>query len=218
MDESRPAATTLVGTNMESLMDGVSPLFQLSEYDQAGRTFIFRTVQELVTQNDEFLKLIGWRTVEIVPSHQVTAPSGAPVIMTPIDISSDFQASISELVAGDFDGLFTSLAEAARESAGIVSSNFLEYLGQVSDAFGQTVNAGGRPLSHDLLLDLLEKIDMTFDEMGRPSKVAWVMSRENIEKLKQLPPPTEDQLVRFDRIMDQKREDFNARKSGQRLS
>ena len=33
---------------------------------------------------------------------------------------------------------------------------------------GNVMKAGGKPLSHDLILDFLEKMDMSFDEDGNP--------------------------------------------------
>jgi hypothetical protein len=80
------------------------------------------------------------------------------------------------------------------------------------------MDAGGQPLSHDLLLKSLEGIEFDFDENGDPIWPTLVMSPSMGEQFRRLPPMTPEQKKALEEMIERKREKFNARKRNRQLS
>lgn len=87
-------------------------------------------------------------------------------------------------------------------------TGFFAHLDKVTTAVGNTVSG---PISYDVLIDALERVDLTFDNDGEHGAVA-VMNRESYARLMQQGPPTAAQQARLDEVMRRKREEFHARR------
>ncbi len=82
----------------------------------------------------------------------------------------------------------------------------------------QTVSADGQPLSHDILLDAIEGVEISFEDDGTARMPTLVMHPNMAEKLAALPPATPEQERRFQDIMQRKQEAFFAGRRSRRLS
>jgi len=91
-----------------------------------------------------------------------------------------------------------------------------ERLNAVTDAAGTTVDADGRPLSHELVLELLETMEIDFDTEGN-AELALVGNSDMVRRLQALPPMTPEQEAAFDGLMARKRREFEARQRERRL-
>lgn len=94
---------------------------------------------------------------------------------------------------------------------------FFKNITEITDATGNTINAMGKPLTYDMILDLFEKIEIGFDDTGKPLFPTLVMPPQMIEGLKKI-KPTPKQIQREKQIIEEKRAIFNAKKHTRRLS
>ncbi|HEV2693401.1 MAG TPA: hypothetical protein VG347_10945 [Verrucomicrobiae bacterium] len=95
-----------------------------------------------------------------------------------------------------------------------------EMLDNVTKETGNVVNAGGNPISYDLLLTLLEKVQVDFSSDGNPIWPSLTLGSEALTHFKQqfpewLKDPAFQQ--RLTTIVERKREEFYEREACRRL-
>ena len=106
------------------------------------------------------------------------------------------------------------ISESQRKS---LARHFFKNISEITDATGRSINAKGQPLTVDLILDLLEKVEFGFDDDGNPQYPTLVLPPAAIERLKTL-KFTPEQEQRRTQIIEEKRARFNASKRTRRLS
>ncbi|MCK4818719.1 hypothetical protein KA005_23305, partial [bacterium] len=93
-------------------------------------------------------------------------------------------------------------------------------LNEVTAKTGNVVDAGGQPLSHELLLKTLETIQLDFDDNGKPIMPTLVVSPQQYEKIKvkniewENDPECQKQ---FEQMMNRKRKEWHDRESNRKL-
>ena len=104
----------------------------------------------------------------------------------------------------------------ANDLASQMSSGILDEVNQVTENTGNVVNTGGSDIAFDTILQALAKIEMDFDEEGRPQFPTLVASPETFDKLSKL---QQDEHLRrkLDRIIEQKRREWIDRESHRKL-
>lgn len=108
----------------------------------------------------------------------------------------------------------------AREMGGKIVGGLYEKLDKITQETGNVVNTGGKPLTHDLFLDLIEKMHIEFDEKGEPRMPSLNAGSEMFAHLQREMPKWHSDPVfqtRWKAIMDRKREDFREREACRRL-
>ncbi len=103
-----------------------------------------------------------------------------------------------------------------------LSQMFRDKMDEVTEKTGNRVNAGGRPLSADLFLDMLEKVEIDFTDEGEPdfSAVRIVLSPEMGKHLQKFGPEWEADPAfkkRHSEIIDKKRAIWRDRESNRKL-
>ena len=87
---------------------------------------------------------------------------------------------------------------------------------EITEKTGKVINGKGRPFTHDLLLELLEKIQIDFDDDGNPYMPALVVSPDTFLKLKEKLPEWEanpEYKKKFEEIISKKRREWHDRES-----
>jgi len=108
----------------------------------------------------------------------------------------------------------------ADEMAVKVSKGLFESLNATLEEAGQTVNNRGKPLSHEVFFETLEKLHIEFDENGQPSGLQLVVGPDMAPTLKRLQEEFESdpELQRRHReLMDRKRTEWRAREAARKL-
>jgi hypothetical protein len=82
----------------------------------------------------------------------------------------------------------------------------------VTQKTGNVVSAGGKPLSHDLILDTIERTEFDLDDAGNPKNLVLLGPPQIQKQLASLPPMTPEQEERFQSILQKKREEKDAKK------
>lgn len=133
--------------------------------------------------------------------------------------SSGLKKSTAEAVLGFSDILETNVEawsalayEVGLQLGGQMMNVLVSTLEQVTKETGNVVSAGGGKLSHDLLLDTLERLEFRVDDEGSPQGLVLLGGPGFSEHVAKLPPMTTEQETRFRRILQQKYEAQNAKK------
>jgi hypothetical protein len=192
--------------------------FVVSEYDRATWTFIGQTSRALARASSALLSQLRSQTVERVATSPIVAPDGSQIENEPLAIAVELAVQMQDVVQERPDALAASIAlSMAEQEVAQFEPRLLELIGRISDKFGNTVDAGGQTISHDLLLDVMEKMDFDVDEEGNPVGLAFVVSPKMAEQLRHLPPPTEQQEERHRRIIEERRRQSRARRRNREL-
>lgn len=220
-----------------------SHLFSLPEYNLALAQFIDTSITELKNLQFPLLGKIETVYVDAMPNTRSTMPSGEVVDSQPMEYRVEFPIELKDSIAGDPGSLIASIAGAAEQKGHIEMRGLLEYVSRITDAAGTSTSAKGRPLSRDLILEMVEKIVIEFDKDdhpklpsevrhlfhqpsqtctcftdGRSGDVALVMSGEMREKLMRLPPPTAEEMGAFEELISTKRKQWNDRRRHRNIS
>lgn len=162
--------------------------------------------------------MIRKERVDSLPRNRVALASDEVVETAPLVMESTFALSRDATIAGDLDDLYAALDAAAEGGLSSLMPQFFANLGEICDASGQAIDAGGRPFDYDLLLEALEGIEISFDADGNPKMPTLVMHPETADRLAALPPPSPEQEARLAAMMQRKKEDFDARRRSRQLS
>jgi|HubBroStandDraft_2_1064218.scaffolds.fasta_scaffold350273_2 hypothetical protein len=105
----------------------------------------------------------------------------------------------------------------ARQMAQGMSDHFFEVIDRGTQEAGMVVDAKGQPLTEDLFLDLIEKMEHTFNEDGSWNPPTMVMAPEMAERLKGA-QTSEAAQKRLSEILERKRDEFLRRQAGRILA
>lgn len=193
-------------------------LFGLPEYDQTQSEFVHNGVRKLMEAKDKiFRSMSSSDPRESVPTSQNTLESGAVVQNAPVEMVSVYKFSFDEIRECSEDRLAIQMNEAAEESLKVAMTAIFGHIANVSAAAGTTVNARGRPFSHELLMEVLENLEIDFDENGEPKMPTMVVHPDMVPELRRLPPATEEQMKAHAELIERKRQQHNDRKRSRKL-
>jgi hypothetical protein len=96
----------------------------------------------------------------------------------------------------------------------------LEKLQSTLEAAGRQVDAAGKPLTADLILDMLEGMLIQFDSKGEPRMPTIVAHPDMARRLARLNKETQDDerlKERYQQIMQKKKDEWDAREASREL-
>lgn len=191
--------------------------FILPEYHMATVRFFESALHALMRAKDPILKQIKTENVEHIPNSQVTTNSGKVVRIEPILNQMEFPLTLMDAVKGNLNCFVAGIDEAAESALPNLMSQVFERMGKMCDATGNTINAHGQPITHDLMLRMIENLEMRFDEDGNHN-VVLVLPPNVIEQLKSLPPPTPEQNAKWGELMSRKLREYNEGRRQRQMS
>jgi hypothetical protein len=186
--------------------------FRLDEYDHAGREFFNDAVEAIARAESPVLSQIGWEKLESVPTSQHTFDSGTVVRAEPTDVEALISFSISESVDGNFDSVDEAIAEAGQAFAAQLTAGIFAHISELCDAAGTASSAD--ELTWDAVLEMYERVEISFDEDGNPSLPSLHAAPETVERLGD---PPDDFVERCNQILIEKRNDWLASRRTRRL-
>ena len=127
----------------------------------------------------------------------------------------EIRVELAEVEEMTHEMVLDKINSAAEEMAGKLKKSFYEQIEKSANEVGNVVDAGGEPFSIDRLLEMLEKIDIDFDEAGNPTlvMVAGTKLKSSIDKV--LADPENNR--RYHALMERKKEEWRARESNRKL-
>src|SRR6266850_1498376 len=168
---------------------------KVPEYDIACRQFIWDLLHELVHSQDPILEKIRRVSVDEIPTEASSPGITVGMSPAPVPMAAALSDRLDTILNMDVDGFAQMMQDTADEGRAAYMPQFFEQLRQVMEATGQVVDAKGKPYSHDLYLDLLEKVDIDFTEDGQPKMPTLVVPPNLAPKIEGT-PWTREQLER----------------------
>ena len=93
---------------------------------------------------------------------------------------------------------------------------FLRKLNEVTAATGNVVDASGGEFSEDLILELMEKMPLSFDQQGEPQMPTVLVGEKLFEKIRAMEPSNEFK-TRQQQLVNQKRLEWRSDQADRQL-
>lgn len=192
--------------------------FALHEYDKAFSDFFSETIQTLARVSSPLLSQI--KTIEVTGSvgSRVRDRQGMDVELEPRKSSTEVTADLNSVRDGAYEQLHAEIYAGAESMAEQLVGFLVDGLNKVTEATGNSVNAGGKRLDHDVMYEVLEKMEFSLDKNDELVMPTLIMHPDQAEKLRDLPPPTEAQRRKMEELKVRKKEEALARRRSRRLS
>lgn len=131
-------------------------------------------------------------------------------------IRGTVRMDMADVRAQGFAAVLAAYAAGATDLAREMRKHFFNRVSEILEEAGQAVDADGRPLTPDLLLECFEKMDIDFDNKGWPKFPTLIVSPKLAASIAHW-KITDDQQRRFERIVERKRLAWRDRESDRRL-
>lgn len=185
------------------------------EYESAALRFVTEVMNGFLNIDPLFSGIERSITIHRGPIRNV--PGDTPLDQSMFQVTGEAELSwesVRNCKIDDYTLFLISMSESQRKS---LARQFFRSLSEITDATGRTVKAKGQPLTADMILDLMERVEFGFDDDGNPQYPTLILPPAAIERLKAL-KPTPEQDQRWKQIIEEKRAKFNASKRTRRLS
>jgi len=138
--------------------------------------------------------------------------------VSPLDTIS-FTIEISHAAISNYDlGAFTqSIYEFTEHRIAEMHRMMYRSIDTVTALTGNVVSSKGKPLTADMILDMIEKTEMRFDANGELINQSFIAGPDMIKELASI-KSTPEQEERHNQIIEQKKKEFYAKKRYRRLS
>jgi len=192
--------------------------FALYEYDAAFGRFFSQTMRVLAQAYSPLLAEMRFIEMPGTVGSRVRDRQGMDIVLDPGKISTEVTSDLKAVRADDYERLYEAMHESADSMAEQLVGYFVEGMGKVTEGTGNVTDAGGRPFGFDVLYEGLEKLEFSVDENDELVMPSLVMHPTQAEKLRDLPPLTDEQQRKLDELKERKREEALARRRRRRLS
>jgi len=135
-------------------------------------------------------------------------------------IQSEFNIKNEEVISDGVKALIPAINEAAGDLQSQLGNNILAKLEEATKETGNVVDGEGKEISPDLIYQALEKMQIDFDEEGKPYMPTIFVSPEMGKKIGDKLPEWEKDEVhkkKVDELMLKKREEWDDRESNRKL-
>lgn len=187
--------------------------FVPSEFDVAAQRFISTGIKALMEAQGGVYSLVSKEPMGQMPDYSTPIPGDDTLRGRPIEASSIATVNYDDVIAGDLDSILASMDSIAVEMTGQITKGIMAHISEICESTGAVVSGD---LNYDTIADVLERMEFSFDENGNHN-VSVVVTPEGAEKIRALGAPTAAQQERLDRIIAQKRDEWNARRGSRSL-
>ena len=104
----------------------------------------------------------------------------------------------------------------AKEMAEQIKKSYYETLSEAAEEAGNVTSTDGKTLSVDMILEMVKKMHLSFDEEGNPSGLTFAGSPKLRPVLAEIISQAESD-PRYQALMEQKREEWRVRESRRKL-
>lgn len=143
-----------------------------------------------------------------------------PVESGPEELGVSFEVLVSEVPDLIGPKLDAKIEKIAQEIAEQQAKMFFRRVGEICDEVGNTINANGRPLSAELMLEMFSNAQLNFGPDGKPTG-QFVIHPDMAPALKRADEELErdpELKRRFEDILRRKREEWATRESHRKLA
>ena len=192
--------------------------FGLYEYDAAFGRFFSDSMRVLAQAYSPLLAEMRFIEMPGTVGSRVCDRQGLDIVLDPGRISTEVTSDQEAVRAADYERLHEAMYESAASMTEQLVGYFIEGMAKVTEGTGNVTDAGGRGLGFDVLYEAFEKLEFSVDENDELVMPSLVMHPDQLEKLRDLPPPTHEQQRKLDELKERKRKEALARRRRRRLS
>ncbi len=185
--------------------------FAVDEYDRAAARSWLYAVDSLLSAYSPWLEDIDREKTENVRTTRATVKGAPHLVLEPVRTQVSGTLPVAEIVAGDYDSVIDAIDAEAMAEAMALEASLLEQYRSTTDATGNIIDAAGGRLSHDVICDLVERMDLEFPPDGLPM-FEFFVTREGAEAFTALPRMTEEQDTAWEEMIERKRASWNERR------
>jgi hypothetical protein len=190
-------------------------VIELPEYEVVFKQYFQETIRSFMSIKNELLSGIQISSFE-GPIQIRTNTDDTFLDREPAQVEMKFSIPIDAIIKTDVESLMVSIDNASDSGIESLVPQIYSFLHEVCELSGQVVDGKGQPFSFDLFLELLEKIDITFNDDGSPNMPTLVIHPE-MKKILEENQPNEEQKKRLEELILRKRDDFFAKKRTRKL-
>lgn len=188
--------------------------FRVREYDSAWK-MLFYSIQQSFHELDPLLsKVPGTTTRHRGPIRNISGPE--PLDQGRIAAEAKSILATDDIRSFNVESHSVFIHELASGIVHAIASGLIQSISDVTDRTGNVMDAQGGPPTPDLILDLLEKMSISFDDEGNPQMPTLYAHPEMVDRLLET-PYTEEHERRRQAILARKKEEFFAKKRTRRL-
>lgn len=189
--------------------------FDVPAYQIATGRF-FKIVVDGVADLDPVLSQVARSsTIHAGPTRNVSGTS--PLEQDMVSVERKFSVPDAVIRESQLNEYGLIILGVAIDYVNDLGGHLIAMLSDVTEASGNAIDAGGAPLSWDLILDQIERVEIEFDADGNP-RLPSLMGNPNTLELLSAIPRTPEHDLRFASILEKKRQDYDAQKRRRQLS
>jgi len=133
-------------------------------------------------------------------------------------MSAEVSITVDDVYNFNLEKICIDIYEYAESFLKDITKTMFSTLSQVTDFTGNVVDGKGKGINHEMLLEMLEKIHIDFDQEGNPLFPSIVMHPDMAKNFEKLKSDEELYKPRYDEIINRKREAYYAEKGRRGLS
>jgi hypothetical protein len=137
-----------------------------------------------------------------------------------VEFKTEYKVAYADVPEMGAEGVLKLLQEQAKKFGAQQAKHQYKVISQTTEEVGNVVNNGGNPFSIDSFFEVMEKIQIEFDEFGKPNMPTMVVSSEGAERAKEVIQQSEndpDAKKRMDELLAKKKEEYNAEQARRKL-
>lgn len=148
---------------------------------------------------------------ERVRTQCITTPTGEAISIEPMKIAMEYYVNVNEVERFDLDALDQHCDAVAETLTDAKLDHLLSATGRTAEGLGQTTNRAGQTFGWPVILAALEVIEVEFSDDGQPV-LPRMVAAANKRHFQEYPPLTPEYQPAFDRLMERKHAEFDARR------
>jgi hypothetical protein len=185
------------------------------EYERAASDLFALAFRELMASHDPVLAMIPTVVTGDLPANAVATSDGVDSFR-PMGLECTTVQPFDAVLNVDTDQWVDMIDHAAEQAVAALMPQIFSHINDIATATGNVVDARG-PLTADTVLDMLDKMSISFDENGEPELPIMVVSPAGAEHVRKLPPLTPEQEARRQDILRRKKQEFDAKRRVRKL-
>jgi hypothetical protein len=185
---------------------------RLEEYDIAWQSLVGVAAEAMLASHPLLGQIARRKTPHAGPIRNVRIPT--QLDQPPGKVESVATIGRDDLRLANIEAHSNFLAELALEHVKGMAKFFFATIDEVTEAAGTSHSSGGQPLSWDLFLDMVERMQISFDAEGKADLPTLIGHPDTIASLQ---PMTPEQEARLEEILRKKQEEHAATKRSRRL-
>lgn len=176
---------------------------------------LIQFVSSVADQNSPIMSNVKSHVIHEGQSSAILRPSGERESINMRSFSTESIISKDTILYGKVDEIAEALRPVGEAIATDKEKVMFEALHESTKASGNVVDAKGRPLSLELLLEVLEKIQIDFDIDGQAQMPTMVVAPSMMQKIHEMStgPDADEYQRKFDELIKHKKAEWRAREA-----